>query len=288
MGICILIKKIGESGKKIQTEEEKKAMTQEERMSCLIAALIEEDERYQGLTIPGGYEDKKHLLRGLMNVRPPRPVDPEVLTLQDEFLQEELKHKGVVGLEDLKPVEPQIYLWKGDITRLKVGAIVNAANDQMLGCFVPRHHCIDNAIHTFAGMQLRQDCAKLMAEQNGPEPTGQAKMTKAYNLPCQYVLHTVGPIVYHHVTKRDRELLASCYRSCLEVADAHHLESIAFCCISTGVFHFPNDLAAKIAVDTVKQYLKETGSRIEVVFNVFKELDEQIYQSILGSGQNSH
>ena len=283
-----MIKKIGESGKKIQTEEEKKAMTQEERMSCLIAALIEEDERYQGLTIPGGYEDKKHLLRGLMNVRPPRPVDPEVLTLQDEFLQEELKHKGVVELENLKPVEPQIYLWKGDITRLKVGAIVNAANDQMLGCFVPGHHCIDNAIHTFAGMQLRQDCAKLMAEQNGPEPTGQAKMTKAYNLPCQYVLHTVGPIVYHHVTKRDRELLASCYRSCLEVADAHHLKSIAFCCISTGVFHFPNDLAAKIAVDTVKQYLKETGSRIEVVFNVFKELDEQIYQSILGSGQNSH
>lgn len=190
-----------------------------------------------------------------MNVRPPKTIDPDILALQDEYLQDELKQKGIVELSELKPVRKQIYSWKGDTTRLKVWAIVNAANDQMLGCFVPGHHCIDNAIHTYAGMQLRQDCAVLMDKQGYAEPTGQAKITKAYNLPCQYVIHTVGPIVYGQVTKLDCELLSSCYRACLELADQYHLSSLAFCCISTGVFHFPNELAAQIAVETVEQYL---------------------------------
>lgn len=257
-------------------------MNKEQQLNTLIDYLIAEDPQYQNLAIPSGCTQKKQLLRALMNVRPPKAIDPAILALQDEYLQDELKHKGVVELSELKPVRKQIYLWKGDITRLKVGAIVNAANDQMLGCFVPGHHCIDNAIHTYAGMQLRQACAALMDKQGHPEPTGQAKITKAYNLPCQYVIHTVGPIVYGQVTQQDRALLASCYRSCLELADQYHLSSIAFCCISTGVFHFPNELAAQIAVDTVEQYFNETGSKLEVVFNVFKELDEKIYQQILG------
>ena len=186
-------------------------------------------------------------------------------------------------LDDLRPVSGDLYLWQGDITRLKCGAIVNAANSGMTGCYIPCHACIDNCIHTFAGVQLRQDCAALMAEQGHEEPTGQAKITKAYNLPCDYVLHTVGPIVSGRVTREDERLLASCYRSCLELAEKNSVRSIAFCCISTGVFHFPNERAAEIAVETVRRYKVETGSKIKVVFNVFKDLDKTIYERLLGA-----
>ena len=188
---------------------------------------------------------------------------------------------GITDLADLEPVCGELYLWQGDITRLRRGAIVNAANSGMTGCYVPCHACIDNCIHTFAGIQLRLDCAELMELQGHEEPTGQAKITKAYNLPCDYVLHTVGPIIQGRVTPEDERLLASCYRSCLELAQQNGVESIAFCCISTGVFHFPNQRAAEIAVETVRKFKAESGSKMKVIFNVFKDLDFEIYGRLL-------
>ena len=177
-------------------------------------------------------------------------------------------------------MQPGLYLWQGDITTLAVDAIVNAANSAMLGCFVPCHGCIDNAIHSAAGVQLRLECARIMAQQ-AEEPTGRAKITRAYNLPCRYVLHTVGPIIDGQVTRQDRELLASCYRSCLELAATYGLKSIAFCCISTGEFHFPNELAAEIAIRTVKAFQQQNPNRMEVIFNVFKDCDYEIYKKLL-------
>ena len=180
-------------------------------------------------------------------------------------------------------LRPGVYLWQGDITTLKCDAIVNAANSGMTGCYIPNHHCIDNAIHTYAGVELRQYCEEMMERQGHPEPTGQAKITLAFNLPCRYILHTVGPIISDRVTRRDRELLASCYRSCLELAAEHGLESVAFCCISTGEFRFPNRLAADIAVETVTDFLKGQTSVKKVIFNVFKNLDRELYEKRLGA-----
>ena len=178
-------------------------------------------------------------------------------------------------------MEPGIYLWQGDITTLRCDAIVNAANSQLLGCFVPCHGCIDNAIHSFAGVQLRLACQQLMQREGHEEGTGEAKITPAFNLPCRYVLHTVGPIIYGSVTETDRKLLADCYRSCLELASAYGLRSVAFCCISTGEFHFPNRLAAEIAIKTVGEWQKENPGQMEVIFNVFKDNDYKIYQQLL-------
>lgn len=187
-----------------------------------------------------------------------------------------------MDVDTLEPVQRGIYIWQGDITSLRCDAIVNAANSGMTGCYVPNHRCIDNCIHTFAGVQLRLDCAKIMKKQGHEEPTGKAKITSAYNLPCRYILHTVGPIIGGRVTDRDCALLASCYRSCLELAAENELESVAFCCISTGEFHFPNDRAAKIAVDTVKEFLEQKTSVKKVIFNVFKDTDRDIYRKLLG------
>jgi O-acetyl-ADP-ribose deacetylase (regulator of RNase III) len=212
----------------------------------------------------------------------PGEISDGFLSVQDEYLREETRQKGITALAGLTPAEPGIYLWKGDITTLACDAIVNAANSGMTGCYQPCHSCIDNCIHTYAGIQLRNVCNELMEQQGYPEPTGQAKITPAFNLPCDYVIHTVGPIVNEPLTRRHREQLASCYRSCLALADENQVSSIAFCCISTGVFHFPNEEAARIAVETVKTYRVETGSEIEVIFNVFQELDEEIYQNLLG------
>ena len=184
-------------------------------------------------------------------------------------------------MEDLQPVSGELYLWQGDITKLSCGAIVNAANSGLTGCYVPNHACIDNCIHTYAGVQLRLDCAEIMEKQGHEEPTGQAKLTRAYNLPCSFVLHTVGPIVTGEPTKEDEQLLTSCYRSCLSLAEENGVKSIAFCSISTGVFHFPNERAAEIAIDTVRQYKSETGSEMKVIFNVFKDLDKEIYERLL-------
>lgn len=257
-------------------------MTQTERRKYLIQELLREQPQYRNMEIPESARDQKNLLRSLFNIRMPEPVSEEFLQVQDAYLQGEAAEKGVTDLADLTPIEEGIYLWQGDITTLKCDAIVNAANSQMLGCFYPCHGCIDNAIHTFSGVQLRAACADLMKEQGHSEPTGTAKITPAYNLPCRYVLHTVGPIITGVVTKKDEQLLASCYRSCLELAEQNQVESIAFCCISTGEFHFPNKRAAEIAVKTVREYRQERQSKMEVIFNVFKETDLRIYRQLLG------
>lgn len=255
--------------------------SQTDRQRFLIETLKLEEESWRGIKIPDRKEEQKRLLRSLMNLRPPRPVSAEFLAVQDAYLQEEQRRKGIVDWKDLSPVQPGIYLWQGDITRLRADAVVNAANSALLGCFVPCHGCIDNAIHWAAGVQLRLECARIMEGQGAEEPTGRAKITKAYNLPCRYVLHTVGPIISGSVTPKDCELLAGCYRSCLELAEEYRLESIAFCCISTGEFHFPNKLAAEIAVKTVKSWQKEHKESPEVIFNVFKDKDYDIYQQLL-------
>ena len=249
------------------------------RLDYLIEYLLKEDPRYSEMQIPEDLQGKRDLFRALRNVRWPKPVSEEFLRLQDEELRAQLQEKGVVELPNV-PMQ----IWQGDITRLKVDAIVNAANSQMLGCFHPLHKCIDNAIHSAAGVQLREECYQLMLQQGHEESTGQAKITKAYNLPCKYVIHTVGPIIPTGIPNPlQKEQLASCYRSIMQLADENHLESIAFCCISTGEFRFPNQLAAEIAVQTVKNYLTEHPdcSVKQVVFNVFKDVDKRIYEGTL-------
>lgn len=258
-------------------------MTQTERRSFLIDRLIAEQPRYRGLAVPESAAEQKRLLRSLMNVRMPGSIGADFLSVQDEYLRAETNAKGVTDLAELTPVLPGIYLWQGDITTLRCDAIVNAANGGMTGCYVPCHGCIDNCIHTYAGIQLRLECASVMAEQGRGEETGGAKITSAYNLPCKYVLHTVGPIVSGRPTARDEALLCSCYRSCLDLAARHGLKSVAFCCISTGEFHFPNEAAAEIAVRTVMEYRNENKCDIEVIFNVFKDADYEIYRRLLAS-----
>lgn len=258
-------------------------MEQAEKRKYLIEYLL--SERKEAAKLPSDSEGEKRLLRALVNVRMPKSASNEFLQIQNEYLQEELRLKGITDFAGLTPVIPDIYLWKGDITTLKCDGIVNAANSQMLGCFCPNHGCIDNAVHTFAGIQLRQECFELMSAQGFEEPTGRAKITKAYNLPSRYILHTVGPIVYGRLTKRHEELLAECYRSCLAAAEENGLQSIAFCCISTGEFQFPNERAAQIALQAVKEYKRRTGSKIKVIFNVFKETDYAIYAKLLGTDQ---
>ena len=255
-------------------------MTQSERRLWLIDYLKNENPRYRSLEVPSGSVEQFKLYRSLINVRMPDKPSEEYLRIEDEFLQEENGRKGVTDIDSLTPADNDLYIWQGDITALKVGAIVNAANSQMLGCFVPCHSCIDNCIHTFAGVRLRLECNKLMQQQGHEEPTGMAKITPAYNLPCEYVIHTVGPIVSGALNREHERLLASCYVECLKCADENSIDSIAFCCISTGVFSFPNERAAEIAVKTVKDYKQKTDSKIKVVFNVFKDGDRQIYERI--------
>ena len=257
-------------------------MTQAERLAFLIEYLINENNGLESVHIPVEENARKRLLRSLMNIRPPKPAAKDFLDIQGEYLQEEKTKKGVITLADIPFVKSGIYLWQGDITRLSVDAIVNAANSGMLGCFVPCHGCIDNAIHSAAGIELRLECSRIMEKQKTEEPAGRAKITKGYHLPCRYVLHTVGPIIYGEVTQRDCNLLSDCYRSCLELAAAYRLKSIAFCCISTGEFHFPNEAAAQIAIQTVKDYQKKNPSDMEVIFNVFKDCDYEIYRQLLG------
>ena len=256
-------------------------MNQSEKRLFLIQSLLNERPSCQKQSIPADSERQKILLRGLMNVRRPAHIGTEFLQVQDEYLQNETAAKGITDIAELTPIQPGLYLWQGDITTLKCDAIVNAANAGLTGCYIPNHRCIDNAIHTFAGVELRLACGELMEQQGYPEPTGQAKITPAFNLPCRYVLHTVGPIVGGRVTKEDKELLASCYRSCLELAAENDLESVAFCCISTGEFHFPNEQAAQIAVETVKQFMNTKTSVKQVIFNVFKDVDKAIYEKLL-------
>ena len=261
-------------------------MSRLEQLQALNGALLAEMPEYrpQGEQFPREEGEQRRLLRSLMNLRPPMPLDPDFLAAQDALLSAETAEKGVVDGDALTPTQADncLVLWQGDITRLRADAIVNAANSALLGCFHPCHGCIDNAIHSAAGLQLRDECFRLMEAQGHPEPNGRAKLTGGYNLPARHVLHTVGPIVRGRVTQRDREELASCYRACLELVEERGLHSVAFCCISTGEFHFPNREAARIAVDTVKECLRQKTSIRRVIFNVFKDLDAEIYRGLLG------
>ena len=257
-------------------------MTQDERLVWLIRYLLNENEAYADTALPADREERFRLYRSLVNVRMPKPISNEYLAVEDDFLKEEISLRGVTSLGELCEAEDGIYLWQGDITGLACDAIVNAANSQLLGCFMPCHACIDNCIHTFAGVRLRLKCDELMSLQGHPEKTGQAKLTPAYNLPSRYVLHTVGPIVQGALTVRDKALLSSCYLQCLKLAEESGIKSVAFCCISTGVFGFPQREAAEIAVKTVRQYRAEKGSDIKVIFNVFGDKDREIYENLLG------
>lgn len=275
-------------------------MDQKERRIYLIEKLLQENTEQEPVSmlgenrkkirgfmlqddasVPQDEEEQKRLLRGLMNVRYPKKCAPAFLQIQDEYLKEEIAGKGITDCEDLIPAAEGLYIWQGDITTLRCDAIVNAANSGMTGCYVPNHSCIDNCIHTFAGMELRWTCAEIMGRQGHEEPTGKAKITPAFNLPCRYVLHTVGPIVQGWLTERDCELLKSCYRSCLSLAREYGLKSVAFCCISTGVFCFPAEKAAEIAVETVKEFQAENPGIDKVIFNVFKDEDKRIYERLL-------
>lgn len=246
----------------------------------LIKYLLNENPEYRKVRIPSSENEQFRLYRSLVNVRSAYEISAEYLAMEDEYLRQKTAEKGITDIADLSPVEDDIYLWRGDITTLKCGAIVNAANSGMTGCYQPCHNCIDNCIHTFAGIRLRLECAEIMKKQGYPEPTGRAKITPAYNLPCEYVIHTVGPIIQGKLTAEHCRLLKSCYQSCLELAVQNGIDSIAFCCISTGVFGFPKQEAAEIAVKTVRGFLKNNS--IKVIFNVFGDDDYAIYKRLLG------
>jgi O-acetyl-ADP-ribose deacetylase (regulator of RNase III) len=259
-------------------------MIHSEKRLYLIKELLSELPQYRDMEIPDNTEEQKHLLRGLMNIRAPRPIGTEFLKVQDEYLSEEVREKGIIDSDTLpvSPINNRLVLWRGDITTLKVDGIVNAANRALRGCFVPCHSCVDNIIHSVSGIQLRLACDKLMTEQGYDEPTGKAKITPAYNLPCRFLLHTVGPIVADRLTETHCRQLADCYKSCLELASGKGLRSIAFCCISTGEFRFPQKKAAEIAVQTVTEFLQTNAQIEKVVFNVFKQEDYDIYKKLLG------
>ena len=271
---------------------------QEERLDYLLEAFKKDSLWYKDLEVGEDYQEKRRALRSLMNIRMPGAMDPEVLEVQDEFLREEAAEKGIVTLEEIptaarqygsrKSFGDKISVWQGDITRLQVGAIVNAANSQMLGCFHPCHGCIDNAIHSAAGIELREACSQYMEHrkvQYGKEyeePTGRAVLTEGYNLPAEYVIHTVGPIVYGSLTEKLKEDLRNCYKNILKCCVEHGIRSVAFCCISTGEFHFPNDEAARIAVAEVRKYLEKHQEDFDrVIFNVFKDVDRELYEDLV-------
>ena len=254
-------------------------MNDSERAKFLIEYLLNENGGYADMRIPTDEENRFRMFRSLVNVRPARPVSENFLKVQDEYLRSLIEKAGVTDIAQLEPVEKGIYLWQGDITTLRCDAIVNAANSAMTGCYIPCHACIDNCIHTFAGVQLRLECERLMNKQGHPEETGKAKITSAYALPCRYVIHTVGPVVNGVLTDEHRRLLKSCYDSCLEIAEQNGVKSIAFCCISTGVFGFPKKEAAETAVAAVREYVKNHD--IKVIFNVFSKTDNDIYLKAL-------
>ncbi|MBR6427564.1 MAG: protein-ADP-ribose hydrolase [Clostridia bacterium] len=263
-------------------------MTQTERLDFLVEAFKADSEQYKNIQTPTDANGKRRILRSLMNIRMPKRMNGTVLAVQDEYLRERIKENGIVTLSDIPVIRDRLSIWQGDITRLAVDAIVNAANSQMLGCFVPMHTCIDNCIHTFAGVQLRAECArqmKILRNQYGADyeqPTATPMLTGAYNLPAKKVVHIVGPIVQGRLTPALENDLADCYKNTLDVCAENGLRSVAFCCISTGVFHFPNKRAAEIAVETVEEWLSEHGGKIErVIFNVFKDEDKANYEELL-------
>ena len=274
-----------------------KEMTQNERLDYLVEEFKEDSVQYRNLETPKDTEGKKRILRSLMNIRMPKMMPASVLQVQDEYLQDRIRENGIVSLDEIPTIADQgsshafaekLSIWQGDITRLQVDAIVNAANSQMLGCFVPMHTCIDNCIHTFAGVQLRAECDRQMRKlrsEYGPDyeqPTAVPMLTDGYNLPAKKVVHIVGPIVQGRLTNKLEQDLADCYKNTLDLCLENGLKSVAFCCISTGVFHFPNRQAAKIAVQTVSAWMKEHPAALErVIFNVFKDEDKAYYEAEL-------
>lgn len=260
-------------------------MNQDERRLFLIRHLMNEDIRLRRLQIPDDVQGQRDMLRSLMNIRLPRHAADDFLTVQDEYLRQRIIERGITDVCDLQPAasDERLFVWQGDITTLRCDAIVNACNSRMLGCFSPMHSCIDNIIHTYAGIQLRLKMNEIMTKQGHEEPVGQAKITGGYNLPAKFILHTVGPVINLGVTEEDEKKLASCYRECLKLAAENGIESIAFCCLSTGVFRFPQQRAAEIAVRTVKDFLTADTIIKQVIFNVFKDEDLKIYSNILGA-----
>lgn len=263
----------------------------------LLRLMMEDSGQYRGSAVLAAEAEKRRMIRSLMNIRMPKEISQELQELQDDYLREQLEEKGIVDPEEIPSVKERygsrvphgekLSLWQGDITRLKVDAIVNAANSQMLGCFVPCHRCIDNAIHSAAGMQLREECNRIMTERRRrygkdyEEPTGTATLTKAYNLPCAYVIHTVGPIVYNGLDDTHRRDLRNCYKNALDCCVENQIRTVAFCCISTGEFHFPNEAAAEIALETAVDFLDGHDRSIDrIIFNVFKDGDREIYEKL--------
>jgi len=262
--------------------------TQDARLDYLVEEFKADSVQYKDLQTPEDTEGKRRILRSLMNIRMPRKMDEAVLSVQDEYLQERIRENGIVEPADIPIIRDRMSIWLGDITRLAVDAIVNAANSQLLGCFVPMHTCIDNCIHTFAGVQLRAECARQMEQlksrygRDYEQPTALPMLTDAYNLPARKVIHIVGPIVQGRLTTSLENDLAACYRNTLDMCLENGLKSVAFCCISTGVFHFPNKRAAEIAVQTVTGWLsKHPGGMERVIFNVFKDEDKAYYEQLL-------
>ena len=266
----------------------KEKTTQEQRLDTLVEAFKADSVQYKDLQTPADTEGKRRILRSLMNIRMPKKLDDSVLAVQDEYLRERISENGIVTLSEIPVIRNGMSIWQGDITRLAVDAIVNAANSQMLGCFVPMHTCIDNCIHTFAGVQLRAECSRQMNQlrikygKDYEQPTAVPMLTDAYNLPAKKVIHIVGPIVQYELTSELEKDLADCYRNTLGLCAENGLRSVAFCCISTGVFHFPNKRAAEIAVSTVDSWLlQHPGSMERVIFNVFKDEDKKYYEELI-------
>lgn len=264
-------------------------ITQEQRLDYLVKEFKAESVEYKDLETPNDREGKKRLLRSLMNIRMPKDMDENIIKIQDEYLAARAEEKGVVSLSDIPAMKGCISIWQGDITRLAVDAVVNAANSQMLGCLIPLHACIDNCIHTFAGIQLRAECDRQMRTlrkkygKNYEQPTAVPMLTDAYNLPAKKVIHIVGPIVQYRLTPELEKELSDCYRNTLDMCIENGLKTVAFCCISTGVFNFPNKRAAEIAVKTVTDWLLENPNKMErVIFNVFKDEDREYYEEELG------
>ncbi|MFN2927354.1 protein-ADP-ribose hydrolase [Lachnospiraceae bacterium YH-ros2228] len=263
-------------------------MTQNQRLDYLVEKFKTDSVQYEDLKTPKDTEGKRRILRSLMNIRMPRRMDESVLRVQDDYLKERIRENGVVELSDIPVIRGGLSIWQGDITRLAVDAIVNAANSQMLGCFVPMHTCIDNCIHTFAGVQLREECSRQMNQlrerygRDYEQPTAVPMLTDAYNLPAKRVIHIVGPIVQYELTPELEKDLEDCYLNTLDMCLDHNLRSVAFCCISTGVFHFPNKRAAEIAVSTVDSWLSQhPGAMERVIFNVFKDEDKKYYEELI-------
>lgn len=265
-----------------------KQMTQDERLDYLVEEFKKDSDNYKDLKTPVEKADKQRVLRSLMNIRMPKDIDESVLEVQDEYLRECIRENGIVELADIPVVRDGMSIWQGDITRLAADAIVNAANSQMLGCFLPMHTCIDNCIHTFAGVQLRAECNQRMENlrlkygRGYEQPTAIPILTDAYNLPAKKVVHVVGPIVQDYLTPELEQELSLCYSNTLDICLEHGLKSVAFCCISTGVFCFPNKRAAEIAVETVERWMSEHPGKIErVIFNVFKDEDRGHYEELI-------